>query len=66
MTDDIEFFMGSDYCPACNGDPGNTEEHLEHDKWYYWYCFPGCLPDSDPIGPFDTEEEAIEDARDNE
>ena len=27
--------------------------------WYYWACFPGCLPDSDPIGPFDTEEEAI-------
>lgn len=33
--------------------------------FYYWYCFPGCLPDSDPIGPFDTEEEAIEDARAN-
>jgi hypothetical protein len=27
--------------------------------WYYWYCFPGCLPDSDPVGPFDTESEAI-------
>lgn len=31
--------------------------------WYYWFCFPGCLPDSDPCGPFDTEEEAIADAR---
>lgn len=20
--------------------------------WYWWSCFPGCLPDSDPIGPF--------------
>lgn len=31
---------------------------------YYWQsCFPGCLPDSDPVGPFETEEEAIEDAR---
>ena len=28
--------------------------------WYYWACFPGCLPDSGPIGPFETEEEAIE------
>lgn len=27
--------------------------------WYYWFCFPGCLPDSDPIGPFETEDEAI-------
>lgn len=23
--------------------------------WYWWSCFPGCLPDSDPIGPFATE-----------
>ena len=30
---------------------------------YYWFCFPGCLPDSDPFGPFDTEAEAIADAR---
>lgn len=27
--------------------------------WYYWYCFPGCLPEGDPTGPFKTEEEAI-------
>ena len=26
--------------------------------WYYWSCFPGCLPDSDAIGPFETEQEA--------
>jgi len=31
--------------------------------WYYWTCFPGCLPDSDPIGPFATEAEALADAR---
>ena len=30
---------------------------------YYWQsCFPGCLPDSDPIGPFTTESDAIADA----
>jgi len=34
--------------------------------WYYWLCFPGCLPDSDPIGPFETEEEALKDAQDND
>lgn len=33
------------------------------DGWYYWPCFAGCLPDSDPIGPFDTEAEAIADAQ---
>ena len=32
--------------------------------WYYWSCFPGCLPDSDAIGPFETEQESIDYARD--
>lgn len=32
--------------------------------WYWWACFPGCLPDGEPSGPFDTEEEALADARD--
>ena len=27
--------------------------------WYYWFCFPGCLPDSSPFGPFDSAEAAI-------
>jgi hypothetical protein len=34
--------------------------------WYYAYGQIGCLWDSAPIGPFDTEEEAIADARANE
>ena len=33
------------------------------DAGFYWQSgFPGCLPDSDPVGPFQTEAEAIEDA----
>ena len=32
--------------------------------WYWWACFPGCLPDSDPFGPFETEQEALADAQD--
>jgi hypothetical protein len=32
--------------------------------WFYWFCLPGCLPDSEPMGPFDTESEALADARD--
>ena len=32
--------------------------------WYYWYCLPGCLPDSEPYGPYDSEEEALAEARD--
>jgi hypothetical protein len=34
--------------------------------WYYWYCFPGCLPDSGIFGPFATSDLAIKDAQDNE
>jgi hypothetical protein len=33
--------------------------------WFYWYCFPGCLPDSEPYGPFDSYAAALEDARDS-
>lgn len=33
--------------------------------WFYWYCFPGCLPDSSPYGPFDSRDEALKDAQDN-
>ena len=28
--------------------------------YYVWYCYPGCLPDSDPLGPFATEREAVD------
>jgi hypothetical protein len=31
--------------------------------WYWWSCFPGCMPDSEPCGPFATEAAALEDAR---
>ena len=44
----------------------NTEvaDHGGLEKgWYWWSCFPGCMPDSEANGPFDTQEEALEDAR---
>ena len=28
--------------------------------WFYWYCFPGCMPDSDAMGPYETRQEAID------
>lgn len=37
---------------------------LEPDAgWFWWTCLPGCLPDSDPVGPFTTSDQALEDAR---
>lgn len=54
------------YCDNCSA--GRKGFELRSDQltegWFYWSCFPGCLPESDPIGPFDTEDEAIADARD--
>ena len=52
-SDDCFFEPGDD---AMNSAPG----------WYWWSCFPGCLPDSEPIGPFETEAAALADAQDIE
>ena len=41
----------------------NDEGEAYDDGYYWWACFPGCMPDGDPAGPFDTEREAIEDAQ---
>lgn len=30
--------------------------------WYWQACYPGCLPDGDPMGPFPTETACLEDA----
>lgn len=31
--------------------------------YYYWLCFPNCLPDGDPVGPFSSESAALAAAR---
>ena len=31
--------------------------------WFWWACFPGCLPDGPPNGPFDSYAEALADAQ---
>lgn len=41
-----------------------SKDDLNLDEgWYWWSCQLGCLPDGEPNGPFDTEEEAEADAR---
>lgn len=48
----VEVFQARDY----DVDP----EHPQ--AWYWWACYPGCLPDGDPVGPFDSWAEAIADS----
>ena len=57
----FEVFQGIEY-----HDPDlevEDENLIDPDGWYWWSCFPGCLPDGDPCGPFDTSAEAYHDAR---
>jgi hypothetical protein len=54
---DVEVFYQSTH-----PEPGDTDAGNEP-GWYWWSCFPGCLPDGDPIGPFATEEEALANAQ---
>jgi len=44
-------------------DPDAADQPAEA-GWYWWACFPGCLPDGEPIGPFETSYEAWKDAQD--
>ncbi len=40
-----------------------VEENGITGGWFWWSCFPGCVPDSPPMGPFTTHDEALADAR---
>src|SRR5215813_6530990 len=33
--------------------------------YFYHFCFPGCLPEGEPIGPFKTYDEALQAAKDD-
>jgi len=50
---------------AANDTDGEESSPMTEPGWYWWSCFPGCLPDSDPFGPFATEAEALTDARED-
>jgi hypothetical protein len=43
-------------------DHDNQEPPLDKDGWFWWPCYPGCMPDGDPNGPFPTAEGAYLDA----
>lgn len=53
----VEVFAHDAY--AATGEDG---EPLPN-GWYWWSCLPGCLPDSEPNGPFETRAEAVADSQ---
>lgn len=51
-------------CPNCEREaPKMLVKRTKRTGWFYWFCFPGCLPDSEPFGPFESREAALADAR---
>jgi hypothetical protein len=33
--------------------------------WFHWCCFPGCLPGSEPVGPYESAKQAKQAAQDD-
>ena len=57
--------LGEFHCDSCSkGRKGYRPEPEDiRTGWFWWTCFPGCLPDSEPFGPFTSEQAAIDDAQ---
>lgn len=51
-----EWFSYDHFLGKIHADPADFE------GWYWQACFPGCLPDGDLMGPFSTEQDAMDDA----
>jgi hypothetical protein len=51
---------------ACNDPECKLEDvsvEITDAGWFWWFCLPGCVPDSEPNGPFEREDLALADAR---
>ena len=59
---DVEVFYRTKKANAQDGWTDGDGDPLD-EGWFYWFCFPGCMPDSDAMGPYATEWEAINAAR---
>ena len=54
-------------CPDCAHEVRAQDFLQPLGQRFYWHsCFPGCLPDSDPVGPFTTKDEALTNAQSND
>ena len=62
IPDGVEVFYRTFTEWQADGWIDDIDDDTYTDGWYWWSCFPGCLPDSDPFGPFETESAALADA----
>lgn len=61
MEDNVEVFHNpEDYDLSDKLDIRGEEYET---GWYYWFAQPGCLPTSNPMGPYENEQTAIDAAR---
>jgi hypothetical protein len=53
------------HCPSCEEEiDADAIEYTQKEAWFYWFCFPGCLPEGSVNGPYATEDAALAAARD--
>jgi hypothetical protein len=62
VSEDRATAVSPTHCPSCERTDRTSVKATDKQAWFYWYCLPGCLPDSDESGPFDTEQAALDDA----
>ncbi len=51
-------------CEESVCDHCEAEAEPVNEGYMYAFCFPGCMPDSEPMGPYPTEEQALKACRD--
>lgn len=57
------FGEGPEDCPQCGPASRGLVQRDGERGWWYAFGFPGCLHDSEPFGPFESPQEAIDDLR---
>jgi hypothetical protein len=63
------YFICNDHDLEEGSVPSQKEKKVSSENlsgFYYWFCFPGCMPETEyPFGPFTSEKNALDDAQEN-
>jgi hypothetical protein len=55
-----EVFYIDDQTAKLSRERSDLSDELNEPGWYYWPCFPGCLPDGPANGPYNSDTAAID------